>query len=194
MAQKKHNQNKLLLAEFKNGNQKAFRKLFELYWERMLFNANVIVVNEDVAKDIVQNIWVGLWEKRENLEIKNFQAYVFKAVRYGCYNYLRDNKFNAAQLEIIESLQLTAEPTLKNQYDLEKTQINIEKALSELSPRCRQIFQLSRIDNTNNEDIAQRLGISKRSVENQVSIALNYIRQHLMLTRFSITILYIFFL
>src|SRR5680860_345387 len=110
MLPKKENHNELLLAEFKNGNQKAFRKLFELFWERMFYNAKFIVINEDLAKDIVQNIWVELWEKKENLKIRNFQAYVFKAVQYGCYKYLRDNKFNATQLEVIESLQLTAEP------------------------------------------------------------------------------------
>lgn len=194
MLPKKHTHNKLLLAEFENGNQKAFRKLFELFWERMFSNAKVIVVNEDVAKDIVQDIRVDLWEKRENLKIRNFQAYVFKAVQYGCYKYLRNNKFTTVQLEIIESLQMTTEPFVKNQHDLEETQISIEKAISELPPRCRQIFRLSRIDNIGNEEIAQRLGISRRSVENQVSIALKCMRKHLMLTRFSITILYIFFL
>ena len=65
MLPKKHNHNKLLLAEFENGNQKAFRKLFELFWESMYFNAKVIVGNEDVAKDIVQDIWVNLWEKEK---------------------------------------------------------------------------------------------------------------------------------
>ncbi|MEC3908668.1 RNA polymerase sigma-70 factor [Tamlana sp. 2201CG12-4] len=179
MISEKTNSDKLLLLEFKKGNEKVFRKLFDLFWEPMFINAKSIVMDENVAKDIVQNVWINLWNHRESKDIKNFKGYVFKAVNNGCYKYLRDNKFNKIQLDSIESLALPSKPLVEKHYDLEDTQIAIENSLSNLPPRCQQIFRLSRMEELSNEEIALHLGISKRSVENQLSKALKLIRQHL---------------
>lgn len=170
--------NQLLLAHFKDGNQKAFRTLFDRYWEDMFCKANSILRNRDVAQDVVQEIWIHLWNQREKLEVSHFEAYIFSSVSYGCYKYLRDNKFNPSQLKVIDTLQLS-NAEVENQHDLEATQKVIEQSLEELSPRCQQIFTLSRIEDVPNEEIALQLGISKRSVENQVSLALKVIRRHL---------------
>lgn len=174
---KTHN-NDLLLTHFRNGNQKAFKTLFDQYWEVMLVKANSILTDRDVAQDIVQDIWINLWNQRGKLVISNFEAYIFRAVRYGCYKYLRDNKFTTTQLKTIDSLVIESS-NVENQQNLEATQKLIDKSLEELSPRCQQIFTLSRIDDIPNEEIALKLGISKRSVENQVSLALRVIRRHL---------------
>ncbi|CAM3356567.1 RNA polymerase sigma factor [Zobellia roscoffensis] len=64
--------NNLLFIEFTKSNKQAFRKLYDLYWETMFINAISIVENENVAKDIVQEIWIKLWQRRETLEVKNF--------------------------------------------------------------------------------------------------------------------------
>ncbi|SNZ01665.1 RNA polymerase sigma-70 factor [Flagellimonas pacifica] len=184
--------NKLLLTEFQKGNKKAFKKLFELFWEPMFVKAKYIVLDEDIAKDIVQDIWLSLWQKRENNNIKNFEAYIFKSINYGCFKYLRDNKLKSGHLQIIESLELTTESSVEDQHNLDQAQFIIEKSLTELPPRCQQIFRLSRMEAASNEEIAQRLGISKRSVENQMSIALKSIKQNLRLAQSSLTSLFIF--
>lgn len=178
MSKEKAYTNELLLSQFRNGNQKAFHKLFELYWESMFLKAQSILGDRDLAKDIVQDIWVELWKSRESKVIVNFEAYIFKSVSYGCFKYFRDNKFNTVQLNVIDSIRFSS-PEIENQYDLEETSIVITNSLKELSPRCQQVFQLSRIENNSNEEIASQLGISKRSVENQVSLALKSIRQNL---------------
>ena len=178
MSPKKSHTNKLLITELKNGNEKAFRKLFELFWEPMFIRAKLILLDENIAKDIVQNIWVNIWQQRKSKEILNFKAYVFKAVNNGCYKYLRDNTFSKTQLLVIESLPSpwSSKPSIEKQYDLEETELVIEKSLRELPSRCQQIFKLSRIDEVSNEEIASQLGITKRSVENQISLALKSIR------------------
>ncbi|WP_190809555.1 RNA polymerase sigma-70 factor [Flagellimonas sp. S3867] len=184
--------NKLLLAEFKKGNKKAFKKLFELFWEPMFINAKSIVLDEDVAKDIVQEIWLNLWQKREHSTIKNFEAYIFRSVTNGCFKYLRDHKLKTTHLQAIEALELPTESNVENQHNLDQTQFIIEKSLTELPPRCQQIFRLSRMEAASNEEIAKRLGISKRSVENQMSIALKSIRQNLRLAQSTLTSFFIF--
>lgn len=185
--------NKLLLEEFKKGNQRAFRRLFELFWEPMFVNAKSIVLDENIAKDIVQDIWLNLWQKRGHLKIVNFKAYIFKSVDYGCFKYLRDNKYNTIQLQVIDSLELISDSEIENQHNLDLTKFLIEKSLTGLTPRCQQIFRLSRLEAASNEEIAERLGISKRSVENQMSIALKSIRRNLTLAQSSLTSFFIFF-
>ena len=192
MSPKKFHTNELLLNHFKSGNQKAFRTLFDLYWEDMFCKANSILRNRDAAQDVVQEIWIHLWNQREKLEVSHFEAYIFRSVSYGCYKYLRDNKFNASQLKVIDTLNLS-NAEVENQHNLEATQKVIDQSLEELSPRCQQIFTLSRIEEVPNEEIAMQLGISKRSVENQVSLALKVIRRHLAALHI-ISFLYFIFL
>ena len=84
MSSKKSQTNQLLLAELAKSNRKAFRKLFDLYWEPMFINAKTAIGDESVAKDIVQDIWVRLWQQRVALEIRGFEAYIFRAVQNGC--------------------------------------------------------------------------------------------------------------
>ncbi|MCK0147277.1 sigma-70 family RNA polymerase sigma factor [Arenibacter sp. F26102] len=144
----------------------------------MFLKANSILRDREVAQDIVQEIWIKLWNQREKLEISNFESYIFRSVSYGCFKYLRDNKFTTSQLQIIDSLSVS-NPDVDNQHNLEATQKVIDKSLEELSPRCQEIFTLSRLEDMPNEEIAGKLGISRRSVENQVSLALKVIRRHL---------------
>lgn len=177
----------LLVGEFEKGNEKAFRKLFEMFWEPMFINAKSIVLDADAAKDIVQNIWTNIWQNRETRKIENFEGYLYKAVKYSCYKYLRDSKFDATHIEIIESLQLNSRPEIEKQYDFEETHTLLQDSLDKLSPRCRQVFKLSRLEEVSNEEIANLLGISKRSVENQMSIALKSIRQHMTTVQSAVT-------
>ncbi|MBM1105632.1 RNA polymerase sigma-70 factor [Aurantibacter crassamenti] len=179
MSLEKVQTNKLLLRAFKESNKKAFRKLFEIYWEPMIVKAKIIVGDESVAKDLVQDIWIKLWQKREEIEIKNFEAYIFKAVQNGCFKYYRNRKFDSVQLEIIEKLQPITESDISRQYDLEATQSLIGHSLNELPQRCKEIFELSRFEDYSNDEIASKLGISKRSVENQISLAIKYLRHSL---------------
>jgi len=170
--------NEILLTLFKEGNQKAFRTLFEQYWEPMFVKANSILRDREVAQDIVQEIWINIWNQREKLEVTYFEPYIFRSVSYGCFKYLRDNKFKTSHLKIIDTFPVSSSD-VENQYNLEATQKVIDKSLEELSPRCQEIFTLSRIEDATNEEIALKLGISKRSVENQVSLALRVIRSNL---------------
>jgi RNA polymerase sigma-70 factor (family 1) len=175
--------NNLLFLKVKNNNRKAFRALFDQYWQAMFISAKSIITDEDIAKDIVQDIWLNLWQNRKTLNVKNFEGYIFKSVNYGCIKYLRNNKFNTIQTQAIESLQNIVASDIENQHNLEKTQLVIENSLRSLSPRCQQIFRLGKFDESSNDEIALQLGISKRSVENQISIAKRYIRQNLLLAQ-----------
>ncbi|MFV0247967.1 MAG: RNA polymerase sigma-70 factor [Tenacibaculum sp.] len=180
MSSKKKPSKQLLLSELHKGNQKAFKKLFELYWEPMFVSAKTILGDQSLAKDIVQDIWIGLWQHREHTEIKNFEAYIFNAVKKRSFKYFRDKKLLPVHLEVIETLQPIAEPDFINEQNLEHTETLIEQSLNKLPKRCKQIFELSRMQHYSNEEIAIRLGVSKRTVENQISLAIKSIRTSLI--------------
>ncbi|TYA73995.1 RNA polymerase sigma factor [Seonamhaeicola marinus] len=181
------NQNKLLLLQLSEDNTKVFGKLFDLYWEEMFIKAKTILGHETVAKDIVQETWIKIWEKRKTSQIEDFEAYIFTALRNNCYKYFRDRKFSVNQLNVIDTLHLATEPEIKKHYDLDHTLNQILEAMNGLPLRSKQVFELSRFKHYSNDEIAKELGISKRSVENQISLAIKSLRH-------SFTVLLIFLL
>ncbi|MGC6432382.1 MAG: RNA polymerase sigma factor [Jejuia sp.] len=168
---------KLNLTELQQGNQKAFRKLFDMYWDSMFLQAMHIVADENVAKDIIQDIWIKLWQKRTSTKIENFDAYVSRAVKNSCYKYFRDNKFTKVQLDIINDLSLTVKSEVNKKHDLDATLSLVKHKLNNLPRRCVQVFELSRFKEYSNEEIASELGISKKTVENQISLAIRSLKQ-----------------
>lgn len=157
---------------------KAFQKLFDLLWERLYVFAHSVLMNEEVAKDIVQEVWIDYWNRRKAIKNICIESYLFRAVRYRAYNYLRDSALNTVQIEVIETL--TSESDVILQEDFESTEKKITNILKNLPHRCREIFTLSREEGMSNTDIATYFGISKRTVENQITFALKKIREGLL--------------
>lgn len=170
----------LLVDGLNKSSTRAYSQLFDLYWQSMFARAFSLVQNEHAAKDIVQEIWIDIWNRRTSLHDKSFEAYLHKAVRNNCYKYFRSNKFNRVQLEVIGLLASAQPPKVEQKHNLTAVQNNIEKAIQDLPKRCQQIFRLSRYKQVPNTQIAEDLGISKRTVENQLSIALKAIRQTIL--------------
>ena len=164
-----------LIIELNNSNTEAFSLLFELYWQKTFDQALSLVQNDSIAKDIAQEIWIRIWNRRTNLHSQNFEAYLHKSVRNNCYKHFRSTKFNFVQLEVIDSLKIVSPSSVNQHHDLEAIKEKINQV--DLPKRCKQIFQLSRYESMSNEEIASHFGISKRTVENQISRALNALRK-----------------
>lgn len=165
-----------LVGRLKKSDRKAFNQLFELLWENTFTHAAYMVTDEDVAKDIVQDIWLDIWNRRKTIKNHDFERYIYKAVRNNCYKHFRSAKLKPVQLEVIKTLNLKYEAAIDELHDLEEKKVLISSTLKQLPQRCQQIFRMSRYDLVPNEQIAERLGISKRSVENQLSLALKAIK------------------
>lgn len=157
---------------------KAFEKLFDLLWSPLYVFARSVIMDEEAAKDIVQEVWIDYWNRRKTIKNICIESYLFRAVRYRAYKHLRNNKFNSIQIEVIESLVADSDTML--QEDFENTKKKINSVLKILPNRCREIFILSREEDMANQDIATHLGISKRTVENQITFALKKIREGLL--------------
>ncbi|MCX2453732.1 RNA polymerase sigma-70 factor [Pedobacter sp. PLR] len=168
-----------LWGEIQQENSKAFDLLFERYWERLYSTCYSYLKNEEACKEIVHNIFLDIWQKRETLEVISFNNYLTSAARYQVYKVIRKEKRNPIQL-IEDYDQVPHLDWVRNQGEEkmrhEEIGRNLEEVLNTLPKRCKEIFVLSRIKNLSNEEIAGQLGISKRSVENQLTQALKVLR------------------
>ncbi len=182
---------KSLAVQVQAGNTRAFNQLYTVLWEPLYVHARTLVMDEDKAKDILQEIWVDYWQRRNKIDPANIRAYLFRAVKYKTYNYLRDHKFNHVQLEAIHTLAdvVPEQDTEDHAYLFASF---IEPSLERLPSRCQSIFKLSRIEGYSNDEIARLLNISKRTVENQISLAMKRLRTDLQGREWALVLFYFY--
>ena len=146
----------------------------------MCFFAQKYVKDLETAREIVQDAFISLWEKRETIDASRpVKSYLTTIIHHKCHNYLRDNrKFNREILQVENLLELSdAVPTdLLVEQELED---QILKAIDELPEKCREIFLLSRYENLKYQEIADKLQLSPKTVEAQMSKALQHMRLRL---------------
>lgn len=157
-----------------------FETLFRSEFKGLCFFAQKYVKDLDTAREIVQESFINLWEKRATVDSsRSVKSYLTTAIHNKCHNYLRDNKkFNTNLLEIenlIEISQISDNDFLVEQELHQSIQVAIEA----LPERCREIFLLNRYENLKYQQIADKLGISVKTVEAQMSKALRHMRLRL---------------
>lgn len=138
--------------------------------------AHSMVMDHSIAQDIVQEVWIDYWKRRDKIDPEYIKPYLFKAVRNNVFKHFRDTKFNEVQLDVLQSVGKV--PEIEGYFAAEDLSKTISAIIQGLPARCREIFKLSRRDGLDNDEIALQLGISKRSVENQLSLALKKIKEH----------------
>lgn len=143
----------------------------------MCYFAQKYVKDFETAKEIVQDAFITLWEKRETIEMdRPVKSYLTMVIHNKCSNYLRDNrKFDPYILDIVNLLDV---PEYESSDILiaNELKIKIEASISELPEKCREIFVLNRYENLKYREIADKLQISVKTVETQMSKALQHMR------------------
>jgi RNA polymerase sigma-70 factor (ECF subfamily) len=163
--------------DIRNNDGLAFDMLFDRYWVRM-YKIAFRQLNEEAASlEIVHDVFLSLWERRKALEINAFPNFLLTAVRYQLYSKAKSPKlslvYKADYDEADDSTVLNSGEAHIREIELQK---ELDKYLSQLPKRCYEIFYLSRVEHLSNQDIADRLGVSKKTIENQLTIALKHVR------------------
>lgn len=160
---------------------RAFTALFERYWPKLYKTSLHYIHDPEAAEEVVHDLFLNIWNRKAYLEIHDFNKYFKAAARYQVYAYIKKNRSVAVTYTDLQE-QNQSEQCLFNTADEKITYRELEDQLNEhlkqLPERCQEIFILSRMDHLSNNEIAERLGISKRTVENQITRALQYIRYH----------------
>lgn len=167
----------LLLKLIKQNDELAFKHLFYQYVDSLVRFVMCYVHDRSVAEEIVSDIFIYIWEHRATFSLKlTFKAYLFQSAKNKSFTYLRDRQLQPVLSGIYPS-DLGYEDT--NFVEMEELSQLIEEAVTLLPEKCREIFLKSRVENQTNKDIAAGLGISEKTVENQITIALKKIRAFL---------------
>lgn len=172
---------KLLVTELKSGNEKAFQKLFDTYSNVLYKYSFSMVGSKPYAEEIVQEVFLKVWLKRDTLNPElSFKSFLFTITRNKTITFLkRAAKSEKIRQEIFYNSQKFANTTDLHIREEEVDSIKKE-ALDLLPPRRRLIFEMSRNDGKSYEEIATELGISPNTVKNQMSMALETLREFLL--------------
>jgi RNA polymerase sigma-70 factor (ECF subfamily) len=159
--------------------EKAFEWLFRRYFSELCQVVYRVAHDEHLAQDLVQEVLYELWRKRDKLTISiSLRAYLKRAVLNRTLNHLRDNRQWSSEEHVPEIAVEESDPT--DMLRSEELQELVDAAIDELPEKCRMVFVLSRYEELSYRDIAAELGIAEKTVENQVSKALKYLRQRLL--------------
>lgn len=159
------------------GDESAFNLLFEGYYVGLCFFASRYLKDLDLSRSLVQQVYVDIWIKRESIEInKSVKSYLYSFVRNRCIDYLRKVKTSTEFSEAIHDLNQLPFRDLVEEAELND---RINKSINNLPEKCREIFILCRFEGMKYSEIAQKLAVSVKTVEMQISVALKKIRKDL---------------
>lgn len=173
-------ENHFLLTAIKNGNKEAFSLIFRKYYKDMVLFGGNYLPDKSHCEDIVQNIFLNLWENRENVDtIKSLRSFLLQSVRNGCLDELRHSSI----VQKHESESKILFPDFNFDVDhymlYSELQNHLSDALSKLSPACRQAFEMNRFEGLKYKEIAVKLSVSERTVEVYISKAVSLLKEYL---------------
>ena len=165
-------------ALFLQGDVRAYEATYKELYKPLFIYALGILNNQSSAEEIVQNVFMKLWEKKESLKIEtSLKAYLYKAVHNHSLNAIKHNKV-VKQYESHLSYTMTHKESDSAERDASHRQLQgrLRQALSELPEQCRTVFQMSRFEDLKYKEIAEQLSISPKTVENHMGKALKLLR------------------
>ncbi len=161
-------------------NKKSFEKLFFEYYEPLCRRVYTILRDEDITKDIVQDVFVKVWNKRDEIMLtESVGAYLYRSCLNEALNYLKQSDRRSNREEIYMSGVVKNTDSPESKIFEKETGEKIDSILSSLPPTCKEVFLLSRYEEMSYKEIANFLKISVNTVEKHIGKALRIFRQKL---------------
>lgn len=164
------------------GDARAFASLFHLYYRQLVLFANRYMNDLRESEEIVSDVFTVLWERGHEIEFRtSVKSYLFKAVHNRCLNVIRHRKIENLYVEYLAKNALFEQnrQLFENRQSERETAARISEAMNMLPEKCREIFRLSRFEHLKYQEIADKLQLSPKTVERQISIALEKMRRFL---------------
>lgn len=168
-----------LVSIIHEGKIPTFTKFYTLFFQRLMLASDKYVKDISIAEEIVQNVFLKIWENPESLEdVKSVRSYLYRAVINASINHVNRQKSIAQHHEKIAA-------NLTEQYlmDLEEENeliVLLYAEIDKLPPQCQKVFKLNRFEHLKYKEIAELLNISERTVENHIALALKTLRSALL--------------
>lgn len=177
-----------LLKQLQHGNESAFTEIYNRYWERLFFIAHKRLSSAEDAKEIVQNVFFNLWQKRERVEIQSLPSYLAGMTRFAIYRFLGNEKRRG---DVLKNFQQTGGQKRTDSFDHDNKQLLeiLSRLTSELPEKFRIIFIHHKLLDRPLEEVAELLGVSPRTAEGYVAKVMEIMRHHRRKLSFTIFLL-----
>lgn len=166
-----------LINRLRNGDESALTELYNKFWQLLFMSSYNVIKDKELCEDIIQDIFMNIWHNREKLEIHiSLKGYMYACARYQVFNHLKKNK-DKIHVELFDDLEKRFQyttPETEMMHDELIQQINL--IITTLPEKCRLVYKLSREEQLSHKEIAERLDISTKTVENHITKALQIIR------------------
>lgn len=154
----------------------VFEQVFKDNFKSLYAYAATILKDSDDAEEMVQNVFFKLWEKKERMhELQSVTAYLYRAVHNECMNFIKHEKVKTAyESHAVHHGDITSKA--QDNAEAKELQRRLASAMNDLPEQCRTIFQMSRFEELKYREIADKMGLSVKTVENQMGKALKILR------------------
>ena len=183
---------KRIIDSFELKDLSTFEAIYRRYWSELFDAAYQRIHSAEKAEEIIQELFVELWEKREQIQIKeSVAAYLFTALKFRILNYLRHEKVREAHLQIIRDNVPVSTNCLEEEIYVNELDTAYKSEVNNLPEKCRAAFELSRNEQLSFKEIAIKLNVSVNTVEKHVGKALKVLRFNLK--DFTLSVLFLWF-
>ncbi|WP_341903835.1 RNA polymerase sigma-70 factor [Fluviicola taffensis] len=169
---------KQVITQVVTGDLNTFEMVFRDYYKPLVRYGSTFLKDSDEAEDVVQQVFVSLWEKRTQLDIHtSIRAVLYKSVQNACLNKIKHLKIRAGYAEDLKATVVqhdSSDPVQVNELN-ERIQVAVEN----MPEQCGRIFKMSRFEQLRYQEIADQLGLSVKTIENQMGKALKIVREEL---------------
>ena len=165
--------------QMSEGDQKSFERLFESYYGLLCRYAYTVLRSKEEAEEVVQNLFVSLWQKRERIVISSsVKTYLYSATRNECLNKLKHLKVRNAYATEIRHTAPVSGNGIEN-LEAKELRAKVDDAIASLPEQCASVFKLSRFEQLSYAEIASKMQISVKTVEAHIGKALKRMREQL---------------
>ncbi|MCA0229425.1 MAG: RNA polymerase sigma-70 factor [Bacteroidetes bacterium] len=169
----------MLLLYLRTGDEKAFREIYQRYWKKLYFTAVRKIEEANIVEELIQDIFLKLWERRTELQVERLDAYLFSSVRYAVINHIKANLVQEKYADYAQHHYSDACSVTEEQLELDELIQVVEQQLNDLPEKTRKIFQMNRLEYHTVKEISSKLKVPERTVEYHLSQALKSLRHYL---------------
>lgn len=175
MIETKHLEDTELMDRLRAGDEVALKLIYKKYWNQLYSSAYNLLHDQPACEDIIQDLFINLWNKREQIEIRaTLKSYLFASVRYEVYRQVRQGSVREDIFENIQDRLQT--PSEYGNIEHRELLSYVNSIVNNLSEKCKVVYKLSRDEQLSHKEIASKLDISPKTVENHLNKALRQLR------------------
>ena len=174
------NDDMVLMMAIQNKDRKVFEAFYKKYYRQLFALAYRYVAQTEVAEEIVHDLFINIWNKAGQLNIQySMKSYLFRAIVNSSLNFIKKEKMDAEKRLTYMTIHEKEQTAEENSVNEELLLVNLEEALNLLPPKCKEIMYLSRFGKLKQQEIADQLDISLKTVKNHLTYGFQKLREHL---------------